>query len=71
MPQFKGSISEKQADAILDSLWKWNDCQTSYIGRSKVAAIVYDACHEDITLQPLHDAYAKRKLAVQPDPNRG
>jgi hypothetical protein len=55
VPQFKGSITDTQADAILHSLLMWLKPE----GRSTIAAIVCDAVHEDITLQPLHDAYER------------
>lgn len=53
MPQFPGSITERQADAVIRALFEWiRDV-------SVVAVIVCDAVHEDITLQPLHDAYSR------------
>lgn len=54
MPQFQGSITDTQANAIVTALFKWVS------DRSTVAAIICDAVHEDITLQPLHDAYGRK-----------
>lgn len=56
MPQFEGSITDKQADAIVSALVLWLHERG---GKSVIAAIICDAVHDDITLQPLHDAYAR------------
>jgi len=60
MPQFPGSLTDAQADAIIANLFKWVS------DRSQVAAIVCDAVHSDITLQPLHDAYARYTRSLAP-----
>jgi hypothetical protein len=68
MPQFPGSITDKQADAIVNNLFKWIvpvnrpvDATASIdMARSTVAAIICDAVSEDITLQPLHEAYGRK-----------
>lgn len=67
--QFAGSITDSQANAIIGAMWKWfvDDLpfgatpQMESIAASKVAAVVCDAVHEDITLQPLHEAYGRKR----------
>ena len=60
-----GFITDSQADAIVETLFDWLvDSATVHdksMGRSQVAAIVCDATHLDITVQPLHYAYARAK----------
>lgn len=63
MPEFAGSITNRQADAIVRSLFQHfvttsNDGSLT-LGQSKVAAAICDAVSADITLQPLHDAYGR------------
>lgn len=59
MPPFIGSITDDQADAIVLTIYRYTR------DRSMTAAIVCDAVHEDITLQPLHDAYARLRPTMQ------
>lgn len=63
MAHFTGSITDAQATAIVHTLFQHlvstsNDGMVDR-GRSTVAAIICDAVHADITLQPLHDAYGR------------
>ena len=60
-----GFITDSQADAVVETLFSWLVdsalVHDKHMGRSQVAAIVCDATHKDITVQPLHDAYARAK----------
>lgn len=48
-------ITEAQADAIVRNLFKW----LTERQKSIIACIVCDSVSDEITLQPLHNAYAR------------
>jgi hypothetical protein len=68
-------LTDTQADAIVGAIWDHVDVYMPHTRHGHtvqafnvVAAIVCDATHADITVQPLHDAYARAKKVRCPNP---
>jgi hypothetical protein len=72
VPEFvtaPGFLTPAHADIIVGQLFRWlvdeplasDDRKRAQL--SLVAAIICDSAHDDITLQPLHTAYARAKSA--------